>query len=126
MSKTEDINGVPFEIMTPQEVRKALDAHEIVLIDVRTPAEFAFERIPGALLAPMSELDVTSLPTQAGKNVVFHCGSGKRSEFASRKAIEAGFKKAAHLEGGLAAWKQAGLPLITTDFATGQPKRVGS
>ncbi|MBK1624651.1 rhodanese-like domain-containing protein [Afifella marina] len=126
MSKTEDINGVPFETMTPQEVRKALDAHEIVLIDVRTPAEFAFERIPGALLAPMSELDADNLPTQTDKPVVFHCGSGKRSELVSRKAIEAGFTKAAHLEGGLAAWKQAGLPLITTDFATGQPKRVGS
>ncbi|WP_026381681.1 rhodanese-like domain-containing protein [Afifella pfennigii] len=125
MSTQESINGVPFDMMTPHEVRAALDAHEIVLIDVRTPAEFAFERIPGALLAPLSELDVISLPSQTGKRVVFHCGTGKRSEAASRKAVEAGFDRVAHLAGGLAAWKQAELPLITTDFSTGQPKRVG-
>ncbi|MBZ8135026.1 rhodanese-like domain-containing protein [Afifella sp. IM 167] len=125
MSTTENINGIPFDLLSPQEVRKALDAHEIVLIDVRTPAEFAFERIPGALLAPMSELDVISLPDQTGKRVVFHCGTGKRSEAASRQAVAAGFDKVAHMVGGLSAWKQANLPLITTDFSSGQPKRVG-
>jgi len=125
MSTTETINGVPFDLMSPEEVRQALDAHQIVLVDVRTPAEFAFERIPGALLAPMSELDVISLPDQTGKRVVFHCGTGKRSEAASRAAVAAGFDKVAHMVGGLAAWKQANLPLITTDFSTGQAKRVG-
>ena len=43
-----------FDAYTPEETRAALAAGEIVLIDVRTPQEYAVEHIEGALLMPMS------------------------------------------------------------------------
>jgi rhodanese-related sulfurtransferase len=47
--------------------------------------------------------------------VVFHCGSGKRSMAAAEKRVAAGAEQAAHMRGGIAAWKAAKLPVVTSN-----------
>jgi rhodanese-related sulfurtransferase len=84
-----------------------------VLVDVREPVEFAAERIAGALLYPLSTFDAAMLPDDGTRRIVFHCGSGKRSLAAAEKRLAAGQKHVAHMGGGLAAWKAAGLPVIS-------------
>jgi len=123
--KSEKIDGMTLETWTPEEVKAALDAREIVLIDVRTPQEFMFEHIEGALLSPMAFFDATALPGQSDKRIVLHCGSGARSEKMAKTAAGAGIDRIAHLGGGFGAWKAAGLPYIGTDMASGAPKRTG-
>lgn len=120
---TEDVNGVTLETWTPDEVQAAFDAHEIVLIDVRTPQEFMFEHIEGALLMPMAFFTPLALPGQTEKRIVLHCGSGMRSDAMARKAIAAGIPRIAHMEGGFGAWKTAEKPFIGTDMTTGAPVR---
>lgn len=122
--KTETLDAGVLETWTPDEARAALERRDIVLIDVRTPQEFAFERIEGALLAPLAGFDPTTLPTQDGKRILFHCGSGVRSKRVAEACLAAGVAPIAHLEGGLAAWKAAGLPYLATDPATGAPRRA--
>lgn len=122
--RTEQVNGATLEHWTPEEVERARAAGEIVIVDVRTVPEFAFERVPGALLAPMAELDPRALPA-GPRPIVFHCGSGIRSRRVAELCLAAGFETAAHLEGGFAAWKQAGMPYFATDPATGNARRVG-
>jgi rhodanese-related sulfurtransferase len=122
--KTEGIGDAQFETWTVDEVARAWEAGEVVLIDVRTPQEYMFEHIPGALLLPMSFFDAAHLPGQSDKRIVLHCGSGVRSEKVARAAIEAGIGRLAHLEGGFAAWKAAGKPYIGTDMSTGAPRKV--
>jgi rhodanese-related sulfurtransferase len=53
------------------------------------------------------------LPDDGPRRVVFHCGSGKRSLTAAERRLGAGQKHAAHMGGGIAAWKAAGLPVIS-------------
>ena len=108
---------VPTE--TPQQVHDAMVQGEIVLIDVREPSEYAAERIHGAMLFPLSTFDPAGLPDAEGKQVVLQCGSGKRSEMAFQKARAAGVSVRSHMEGGIIAWKAAGLPVVSTDPATG-------
>lgn len=122
--KTENAEGGTLETWTPDETAAALKEGRIVLIDVRTPQEFAFERVGGAFLMPMSDFDASFLPEEGGKQLVFHCGSGVRSEKVARQALAAGRGRVAHVEGGFGAWKAAKLPHITTDMATGAPKRA--
>lgn len=122
--KSETANGATFETWTAAEVKAAFDANQIVVIDVRTPQEFMFEHIPGALLMPLAFFDPTKLPGQSDKRIVFHCGSGVRSERVSRAAMAAGVTRIAHLEGGFGAWKAAGLPYVGTNMATGAPQLV--
>ncbi len=101
------------ENLEPDEVSRLLQARSIVLVDVREPAEFASERIAGALLYPLSTFDASMLPDDGTRRIVFHCGSGKRSLTAAERRLAAGQKQAAHLRGGLAAWKAAGLPIFS-------------
>ena len=77
-----------------------------------------------ALLLPLPYFDAAFLPAQAGKRMLFYCGSGKRSEKAARIALKGGLDPVAHMDGGFGAWKQAGKPHVGTDMATGAPVRV--
>mgnify|MGYP005848336347 CR=1 FL=1 len=124
--QSEKIGSATFETWTIDEVAKAFEANEIVLIDVRTVQEYSFEHIAGSLLLPMSFFDAHKLPGQSEKRIVFLCGSGVRSEKVARATIEAGIERIAHMEGGFAAWKAAKLPHIGTNMATGAPRVVNA
>lgn len=108
------VSSPPYAIRTllAEEVAQLLDSGRLLLIDVREPAEYAAERIPGALLYPLSTFDASTLPADGERSVVFHCGSGKRSLIAAQRRLAAGSLRAAHLAGGIAAWKAAALPII--------------
>jgi rhodanese-related sulfurtransferase len=122
--KTEEISGT-IETWTVDEVEAALKAGEIVLIDVRTPQEYMFEHIEGALLLPLAFFKADALPGQSDKRIVFTCGAGPRSVKTSQMAIEGGLDRIAWMEGGFGAWKAAKKPYIGTDMGSGAPKRVG-
>ena len=99
--------------LTPSQVKAALDAQEILLIDVREPAEFAEERIAGAMNVPLSTFDPAALPDAGGKTIVLQCAGGKRSAMAVGKCRQANQVIETHLAGGLMAWKAAGLPTVS-------------
>jgi rhodanese-related sulfurtransferase len=102
MSHAEQIQN-----LSPTALNEMLRTEKIALVDVREPAEHAAEHIEGAALHPLSTFDPHQLPQRP---VVFHCGTGKRSLAAIQRCAAAGLPHTAHLAGGLAAWKQAGLP----------------
>lgn len=91
-----------------------------VLIDLREKSERARHGcIPGALHAPYPDLAenlgrgglLHELAAATGKQLVFFCAYGERSAMAVQAAQDAGLGLASHIEGGMAAWKQAGGPL---------------
>lgn len=96
--------------LTAEEVAKGIAADKIVIVDVREPNETALERIPGAVLLPLSMFDPAELPEPSGRMIVFSCASGIRSIKASEIAQAAGLPYDAHLAGGIKAWKAAGYP----------------
>jgi rhodanese-related sulfurtransferase len=105
---------------TPQAVHPMVRDRSVVLIDVREPHEYLSERIRGALLFPMSTFDPASLPSPKGCEIVFHCGSGKRSAMAVEQCLKAGVGHASHMAGGIQAWKAAGLPTVAVEPGTGR------
>ena len=92
------------------QVEKALAAGEIILVDVREPQEYHAERIPGAMLSPLSDFDPRRLPHVGEKKIILHCKSGGRSGQALRMCQEAGVEVAGHLEGGILKWIASGKP----------------
>jgi rhodanese-related sulfurtransferase len=86
-----------------------------VMIDIREADEYARERIPGAQHHALSRIDHNS-SLRAGDDVlIFHCRSGARTKGnAARIAAAAPDCESYILEGGLDAWKKAGLP-VTLD-----------
>ncbi len=104
------------------DVARELQDGTVVLIDVREPAEYAAERIHGALLFPLSSFDPHALPECGKRSVVFQCGSGMRSARAVAICQKAGLSHDSHLKGGIQAWKAAGLPTVRVDPATGRTR----
>ncbi|MBR0881722.1 rhodanese-related sulfurtransferase [Bradyrhizobium japonicum] len=98
----------------PAEARRLLDSGAL-LIDIREVDEHAREKIPGARHLPLSKLDEIDLAVHQGKPVIFHCKSGARTQTsAPRLARKLGDACEAFIvEGGLDAWRKAGLPVVT-------------
>ncbi len=94
--------------ITASELKQRLDNQEVLLIDVREPAEYRSECIDGACLIPIDEINVEKL-SSAQKPVVIHCRSGKRSaELCAKLLTSNPSLDIASLEGGMIAWNQAG------------------
>ena len=106
--------------IAPVDVRTGLANGEVLLIDVREANEYAFERIPGALLYPLSTFDPRAIPAASGKKLVIQCAAGGRSMRAAQALAAAGHAEVYNLEGGINAWKSHGLPLIKVEPTTGQ------
>ena len=85
----------------------------VVVIDVRTPEEFASGSIKGARNLDIKSsafiLQVEKLNPQAP--YLIYCRSGNRSAQALKVFEQENFTKIYHLDGGVKAWKQAGLKL---------------
>jgi len=111
--------------LSPAAVFDGLKAGSILLVDVREPNEFAFERIHGALLHPLSTFEPKAIPTHPGRQIVFQCGSGKRSRTALDAFMAATGAEAAHMAGGIMSWKSAGLPCVQINPATGKVEDHG-
>jgi rhodanese-related sulfurtransferase len=81
------------------------------LIDVRTAAEIARGVIPGALHIELSALPARSSELDRDAPCVLHCLSGARSAQGCAYLAQRGFRRLDHLDGGIAAWARAGLPV---------------
>lgn len=82
-----------------------------VFVDIREADEYARDHIPGARHVPLSALG-SRQPATPGEVIIFHCRSGMRSQAnEAQLAAAAPFCEAYVLEGGLEAWKKAGLPV---------------
>ena len=107
---TQLINGT----VDPSELSNE-PASEWVLVDVRTPGEFAGTHIEGSLNAPLGSLKqhAASIRKRAtGKRVALVCRTGRRAEEARRHLQAEGIDALHVLEGGVVSWEQAGLPLL--------------
>lgn len=105
--------------MDGDALSKGLRAGTCVLVDVREPDEHARERIDGALLEPLSKFDAKRVAALAqGRDLVLHCRSGRRSADALAQVLAVAPAARAHsLEGGIEAWRKAGLPTIVDERA---------
>ncbi|GAK44647.1 rhodanese domain-containing protein [Tepidicaulis marinus] len=105
--------------ITPQEAAK-LVKEGASLIDIRGADEHARERIRGAENWPLDQLAPKSLTNPKGM-IVYHCKTGMRTGANAQKLAEAASCEAFIVEGGLDAWKKAGLPVLAD---TSQPLEV--
>ena len=108
------------ENLAPARVKEEIDGGEALLVDLREPDERAQQGvIAGAVHAPRGMLEFYADPASPyhradldpGRRVILHCASGGRSALACDTLAAFGYTRVAHLDGGLRAWKEAGLPV---------------
>jgi len=94
----------------------AIEAPETRLIlDVRTPEEFAAGHVENAVNIPHDQLAgrLPEIERYAQAPVVIYCRSGRRAGLAADVLSEAGFTNLLHLTGDMEGWIAAGLPVAT-------------
>jgi rhodanese-related sulfurtransferase len=103
---------------TPQAVDvkqgAALQSHGALLLDVRENGEYVEGHAPGSTLIPLGQLPqrLQEIDGYKNKPVVVICHSGSRSAKAAKLLEQAGFSAVSNVQGGMVAWKKAGLPVI--------------
>jgi glyoxylase-like metal-dependent hydrolase (beta-lactamase superfamily II)/rhodanese-related sulfurtransferase len=109
------------QALSAQEVIAHLGDPDMLLVDLREDGERTRHGVlSGALHAPYPAISDSLQPggmlrevaKATGRRIVFVCAYGERSAMAVRAATDAGFLTAAHLEGGIDAWKKAGGPVV--------------
>ena len=94
--------------INPEVLNNEMSGHGR-LIDVRSEAEFAVGHIPGAINVPLEQVEAR-IADIGDAPIVMICEAGTRA------AIAAGWLEGQHavsvLQGGTAAWRKAGLPLV--------------
>jgi rhodanese-related sulfurtransferase len=104
--------------VTPIEAQAEISSGRAVLLDVREPVEWE-HHIAGAVQVPRGLLEFAADPTSPrhrpeldpNRRVIVYCRSGVRAVLAGATLKTLGFGDVANLDGGITAWKEAGLPL---------------
>jgi rhodanese-related sulfurtransferase len=81
---------------------------DLVILDVRTQAEYDSGHIQNATLIPVTELTGRLGESDKQKEILVYCASGGRSATASQTLVDNGFSKVYNMLGGITAWKSAG------------------
>ncbi len=80
--------------------------NDTLLLDVRTPAEYAQGHIKNSVLIPVQVLktNYTKILAHKDKKILIYCRSGNRSVTASNILSNNGFNRIYNLKGGIKAW----------------------
>ncbi len=84
----------------------------LVVLDVRTQAEYNDGHIEGAILIPVAEIADRLNELSADDEILVYCRSGNRSSTAVGIMGDAGFTKIYHMNQGMNGWLAEGLPVV--------------
>ena len=96
------------------EFSQKITEPDVIILDVRTPEEFASGHIEGALNIDFNSGNFANEITRLNpsENYAIYCRSGSRSGQAASIMHKAGFHDVSNLNGGVIDWTNAGLPLV--------------
>jgi rhodanese-related sulfurtransferase len=104
-------------LISPHDLNSLLASHpSLDIVDVRTPGEFASIHVPSSRLVPLDRLDPAALIQEHAHRdpsgpVYLLCHAGTRARKAAERLAAAGFANTVVIDGGIQAWKAAGLPV---------------
>jgi phage shock protein E len=104
----------PLPRITPAELQARMGKDDgLVILDVRTPAEFAAGHVPGARNVPHDAVAsrLPELTALRDRPVVLYCRSGRRSALAAEQLRAAGFSRLLQLDGDFPGWDAAQRPV---------------
>ena len=108
---TQHTGSEPFSRLSPKEASERVASGELHVVDVRENWEYARDHIPNATLTPLGQIISRPQDVITEDNVVFVCEVGQRSAVAAEMAAALGMQHVYNLEGGMQAWRTAGLPV---------------
>jgi molybdopterin/thiamine biosynthesis adenylyltransferase/rhodanese-related sulfurtransferase len=112
---TEEATQSKIEELTPEQAAAEIAAGGVALIDTREPHEYEEAHIDGGRLVPpgLLEDEIESAVPDHDQRVLVYCRSGNRSAKAAEQMAGLGYGNVANVGGGILAWQEQGLPVIT-------------
>jgi rhodanese-related sulfurtransferase len=103
-----------FKALRPAQLTDLINRENALLVDLSPAADFEKGHIAGARNIAPSQFDPESKQLAKARDlpVVVTCRTGQASLAAAARLRKAGFTRVHWLEGGVAAWQQADLPLV--------------
>jgi phage shock protein E len=105
-----------FDITVPKAndlIRENTGNPEFIILDVRTPEEFANGHIEGAINIDINDNFVSEAATlEKDKTYLVYCHSGRRSAEARDTMAQLGFKNIYNMTAGISEWQSAGFPVV--------------
>jgi phage shock protein E len=100
--------------VNPVEAQKLIASKKVVVLDVRSPTEFAAGHIAGATNINFHSADFAKAIASLDPNQTYlvHCAVGGRSTQALPTLGKLQFQSLYHLDGGIKAWQKVGLPVV--------------
>jgi rhodanese-related sulfurtransferase len=126
--------GVGILVTRPAATFKSVDnagfqkaiADGALLVDVRSPAEYALGYISGAENVEVSSIAQAAPAWDKDRAVAVYCASGSRSLTAAQTLQSMGFRQVYNLKEGIAGWGAAGLPVVTSNAGSQNGSSGGS
>ncbi len=102
-----------FASLTPAAAVQLMNNEDVVVLDVREPAETVGGKIAKAIQIPVGGVAkrISELEKHKDKTMLVYCKSGARSGMACKELSKNGFDKVYSLNGGILAWQDAHLPI---------------
>jgi rhodanese-related sulfurtransferase len=101
--------------VSPKEFADVISDESVVVLDVRTPAEFASGHLPNAININFEGANFKQEVSALDKSTTYavYCRSGNRSSQAVKVMADAGLTSLYDLDGGIIDWQAAGGQLVT-------------
>ncbi len=98
--------------VSPQQTVQLINRGKTMLVDIRTPEEFAAGHVRDAKNLPLADFTarIGELDKSKSKSIVVICQTGARVDKVAKLLSVAGFEDVVALEGGMNAWQAANLP----------------
>lgn len=93
------------------QATQLINSRHAAIVDIRTPDEFSKGSLPNARNIPVDKLGARAGELKKDKPVIVVCANGKNANSAAADLRSRGIAEVYVLAGGLAAWREAGLPL---------------
>lgn len=101
-------------VVSPNQASEMLSNKQAVIIDVREQKERDEQHIESSIFIPLDQLEsrMSELMQYKDRPIIMQCRSGRRSNIAGGRLIDAGFTKVYNLDGGILAWDKQGLGTV--------------
>jgi hydroxyacylglutathione hydrolase len=110
---TAQAEGIAY--IRPAEAKQRLERTPgIVVLDVRTPEEYATGHLANSVLLPVNQVEAQAATVLKDRNapVLIYCHSGSRSDRAAKVLKSQGYTNVMSVVGGIVAWSAAGYPVV--------------
>jgi len=103
-----------FKALRPAELTALINRDNALVVDLSPSGDFEKGHIAGSKSVQLSQFDPENKQLAAAKTLplVVVCRTGQASADAAKRLKKAGFEQVHWLDGGIAAWQQADLPLV--------------